>query len=84
LFNLNALGTIAWYALGRFGVVTPLLAYFLWLTPRGAPLLYLTLFVLGLAAQTLMNAQNLVKLARSYPRCPSSWLHRPAPGPLTP
>jgi hypothetical protein len=84
LFNLNALGTIGWYALGRFGVVTPLLGYFLWLTPAGAPLLYLALFVLGLAAQTLMNAQNLVKLARSYPRCTSSWLHRPAPGPLSP
>jgi hypothetical protein len=75
LYNINALLTIVWYAVGRFGVVTPILLYLLWLTPEGAPLLYVMLFVVGLLAQTVMNAQNLVKLVRSYPRCTSSWLH---------
>lgn len=81
LFNINAVLTIAWYALGRFGVVTPVLFYLLWTTPAGAPPMYVGLFAVGLLAQTVMNAQNLVKLARSYPRCPSSWLHASSPAP---
>lgn len=77
LFNVNALLTIAWYALGRFGITTPVLLYLLWTTPSDAPPVYVALFAIGLLAQTVMNAQNLVKLARSYPRCPSSWFHAP-------
>jgi hypothetical protein len=77
LFNVNALWTIAWYAVGRFVIVTPLLGYCLWITPAGAPFAYVALFVVGLLAMLLMNAQNLLKLARSYPRCESSWMHEP-------
>lgn len=80
LFNVNALLTIAWYAIGRFGVTTPILFYLLVTTPPDAPRTYLFLFVIGLLAQTVMNAQNLVKLAKSYPRCASSWLHRDVAG----
>lgn len=83
LFNLNALWTIGWYAVGRFGIATPILLYALWKTPPDAPRAYLGLFVIGLAVQTIMNVQNFVKLVRSYPRCPSSWLHRPA-SPIVP
>lgn len=78
LFNVNALWTIAWYAIGRFVIVAPLLVYCLWLTPAGAPLGYVVLYVVGLVAMVLMNALNLVKLARSYPRCASSWMHAPS------
>lgn len=78
LFNVNAIGAIGWYAIGRFGIALPVLCYLLWLTPHSASLAYLGLFVVGLITQTIMNVQNLVKLARSYPRCTSSWLHRPS------
>lgn len=76
LFNVNAIWAIGWYAISRFGMTTPALLYLLWLTPPGASPVYLGLFTIGLLAMTIMNAQNLMKLARSYPRCTSSWLHR--------